>query len=134
MKTQREYLFRGMRKHGNHEWLKGFIQFFDGAYFIFPEDETINSYDWYEVIPETIGQFVGQLDINGTTAFEGDKWRKGGYVGEIVFSQGQWAFIQLPESQWNETPHFYTNISKGAIVGNIYERKYQPSIPKAEVR
>ena len=70
---KREILFRGKRAD-NGEWvygnlidsdsIVGKIVDFDGEYFI-PEF-------WYKVDPETVGQFTGITDKNGTKIFDGD--------------------------------------------------------------
>lgn len=66
----REILFRGKRKE-NDEWVYGNYAVTDNnekqQHFIFQ-----NKAFEFEVIPETIGQYIGKADDNGKMIFEGD--------------------------------------------------------------
>lgn len=68
------YLFRGKIKDTN-EWIYGGIAVMDGRYFILDvktyDDDTC-SWVAVEVQPETVGQWIGRIDKNGTKVFDGD--------------------------------------------------------------
>ena len=74
MKTPRVNLYKGIDV-GSKEWVEGFyLESYNPfnrnykEYYIF--DDTVSSK--YSVFPDSVGQYTGKKDINGTKIFEGD--------------------------------------------------------------
>ena len=88
----REILFRGKKQNG--EWLHGDLVHYGDKILIFSENAQ-NSPDYYEVNPETVGQFTGKHDINSKMIFEKDqiKWAGEDTVYTVEFEGGSFICV-----------------------------------------
>lgn len=120
---KREILFRGKSPKGH--WIYGMPSY--DLNYIF-NDSNYDSYEQFEVIPETIGQFTGLNDKNGVKIFERDKIRG---ISNNPFSIRQcreYAVIWGIDHWHIEYTHFtlqelfnYCN-NNIEIIGNIHDK------------
>lgn len=68
----REILFRGQWIK-NSDWVEGYYVLLHGIhYIVVTEDDDWEDGEWFEVYPETIGQYTGMTDKDGNKIFEHD--------------------------------------------------------------
>jgi len=127
MRNYKEILFRAKRKD-NGEWVYGFLIRMWGVLHIIDKD---NENIAYEIIHETVGQFIGLVDKNGEKIFENDiiiyTWNtlnrhseKYKYV--ITYDKENAKFIAnqiYGESQYPLSTFKYSK-QRIEVIGNIY--------------
>ena len=113
----REILFRGKNKTTNN-WVYGFVMnstnTFLGQYI------NGNKFNFIEVIPETVGQFINRTDEKGNKLFVGDIVKySNGEIGVIRYNEYVSAYIvNFSGGDWD-----YLDIENGTgeIIGNIHD-------------
>jgi uncharacterized phage protein (TIGR01671 family) len=116
----REYLFRG-KMIANGNWSEGNLLVTEEGCGITPSIIVSGSY--VAVDPETVGQYTGLTDKNGTKIFEGDIVKYGDTVHNVVFEQRNGtAYFGLVYSTL-ETLSFgyYQDLKQIEVIGNIYD-------------
>lgn len=130
----REIKFRAKRV-GTKEWVYGTPQQDEegilSCIVSFEPDRILEPFrdynlTWYDVIPETIGQFTGLTDKNGVEIYEGDLIvprfiHDSNTIGQVIFNNGTFLFQRLTKEK--ETTRLYDPMISLEVIGNIYEEK-----------
>lgn len=136
----REILFRGKRKDTG-EWIEGYYAKAKDylsekeMHVIFPLDLTLYPHSefsgYYEVDPETVGQYIGYMDKNCKKVFEGDILgyaHPSGRVDRCAIGYEGSSFIYHTPQEYRldvgdpiEDSDYGINIEIREVIGNIHD-------------
>ena len=124
----REILFRGKSIEPSTEckWILGSLVIHGSCFYILPENPiTPLGIVKYRVDPETVGQYTGMTDKNGTKSFEGDIIRES-YKGHeriyhVFWDDDYFAFRAKGEDITYQLDEIAP--SHCEVIGNIHDNK-----------
>ena len=109
--------------HKHRQWLYGDHLKNHGKHYIIEDDiQAIAKWSDNEVVEESIGQYTGVLDKNGTPIYEGDivSIEDYGELGVIVFSEGA---FQVNNKYQEKMILIVCIPEKLEVTGNIYDKQ-----------
>lgn len=117
----REILFRGKRTD-NGKWVEGFYSAEEYNPNIrkieyIPRIQIIGKCVSLGVLPETVGQFIGEVDKNGHMIFEGDIVKFKDTLFEIKYIQKYQRFAPVRPN----TVFAVFNLKMAEIIGNVHD-------------
>lgn len=131
--------FRG-QKTTNEIWVYGSLVYsneLDAAIYYQVGNGSVKQMEWVYVNPDTIGQFTGLYDKNGTPIFEGDvvewfePWDGLNHRAVVRYIDERCQF--MPTAIVNGEEHQYTHelFNNCCVVGNVYDN---PDMAKGGVK
>lgn len=131
-----EYLFKGI-KVGNGEWVEGYYVYQYGCHMIYlPTTDEEPGFDYYHIIPESVGQYTGMNEFvltdetRNAKLFEGDIVEVWGWRTVCGQKQSQYdkrikvrGVIRFQHGEWCIDYENNYNRSLAALKGNeVYDR------------
>lgn len=109
----------------NDKWLYGYYLRNRGAYFVCP-DEFANGKTWddYEAVPESVGEFTGFTDMDGRRIYEGDMFTLGKWFDLKVVFESNGIFLKRTNGDKNWRLPLDEKFCKAyRIIGNVFEKE-----------
>lgn len=117
----REILFRGKRID-NGEWVEGFyVRRTDDCLLDSGKHYIVNcdayGFSWYEVDPDTVGEYTGFSDKNGKKIFEGDILKS--FRGDVLSVTHRTTYFLMQRKNGRASTWLLANHNE--VIGNIHD-------------
>lgn len=118
----RERLFRGKRED-NGEWVEGWVF----KTYCKTGIQEKGHFKYFNVLPETVGQYTGLTDKNGTKIFEGDIvagalfWQERPKNGLVTFRDGSFGLLWYRGEAEQFNPFTSMCNIEYEVIGNIHD-------------
>lgn len=120
---RKEIKFRGQESE-NKKWVYGFYQEYPKGYVHIQNEYN----DWFPVLPDTVGQYIGIKDKNGREIYEGDIVKRKVFndyiIGQVVWFDIGFCGFQLKyrNGYYPMGKSEHTGISDcDEVIGNVHE-------------
>lgn len=129
----KELLFRGQQED-DREWIEGGVLQILDYVAICTYSDYHGWHNFINVIPETVGQYIGELDRNRKKIFEGDIVQFGDYTGLINYYMGCYC-VKTNKPYWGTRNNPAIDIilneypNELIVIGNIHDN---PELWKGE--
>lgn len=119
---RKEIKFRGQESE-NKKWVYGFYQEYPKGYVHIQNEYN----DWFPVLPDTVGQYIGIKDKNGREIYEGDiievctfGFNPERFITEVIYEKCAFR-LKNGRNMFYCGQSDFTKMDDAKVIGNIFD-------------